>query len=61
MSVIYLSYDGLMEQLGQSQILPYLRQLYHFSGLSRIRKGRVGLRRPNGVPRHRLCARLSAL
>ena len=27
MSVIYLSYDGLMEQLGQSQILPYLRQL----------------------------------
>jgi glycosyltransferase involved in cell wall biosynthesis len=27
MSVLYLSYDGLMEQLGQSQILPYLRQL----------------------------------
>ena len=26
-SVLYLSYDGLMEQLGQSQILPYLRQL----------------------------------
>jgi len=27
MSVLYLSYDGLMEPLGQSQILPYLRQL----------------------------------
>ena len=27
MTVLYLSYDGLMEQLGQSQILPYLRGL----------------------------------
>jgi glycosyltransferase involved in cell wall biosynthesis len=27
MSVLYISYDGLMEQLGQSQVLPYLRQL----------------------------------
>ncbi len=27
MSVLYLSYDGLMEQLGQSQVLPYLRRL----------------------------------
>jgi glycosyltransferase involved in cell wall biosynthesis len=27
MKALYLSYDGLMEQLGQSQILPYLRLL----------------------------------
>lgn len=27
MSVLYLSYDGLMEQLGQSQVLPYLCRL----------------------------------
>lgn len=27
MAVLYLSYDGLMEQLGQSQILPYMRGL----------------------------------
>ncbi len=27
MTALYLSYDGLMEQLGQSQVLPYLRGL----------------------------------
>jgi len=27
MTVIYISYDGLMEQLGQSQVLPYLKGL----------------------------------
>lgn len=27
MSVLYLTYDGLMEPLGQSQVLPYLRHL----------------------------------
>lgn len=27
MSVLYLSYNGLMEQLGQSQVFPYLRHL----------------------------------
>ena len=27
MTVLYLSYDGVMEQLGQSQVLPYLRGL----------------------------------
>lgn len=27
MAALYLSYDGLMEQLGQSQVLPYLRGL----------------------------------
>ena len=36
-SVLYLSYDGLTDPLGQSQVIPYLRELskiYHLSVIS---------------------------
>ena len=37
-SVLYISYDGLTDPLGQSQVLPYLKQLtrqgYQFTVLS---------------------------
>ena len=36
MTVIYISYDGLMDQLGQSQVLPYLKGLTHGRSITLI-------------------------
>lgn len=49
--VIYITYDGLNEQLGQSQVMPYLRGLarlgHHFDVLSFEKPGSpLGFRRP---------------
>ena len=36
MTVIYISYDGFMEQLGQSQVFPYLKGLAHGRSITLI-------------------------
>jgi glycosyltransferase involved in cell wall biosynthesis len=36
MSILYISYDGMMEPLGQSQVLAYLRQLVVYSPIHLI-------------------------
>lgn len=33
--LLYISYDGMLEPLGQSQVLAYLEKLATFSGLVR--------------------------
>lgn len=44
-NILYISYDGMTDQLGQSQVLPYLRELtkegYHFHLLSVEKKERL--------------------
>src|SRR3954467_1735252 len=48
--VLYISYDGLTDPLGQSQILPYLKGLseygFHFTILSFEKKDRFQKERP---------------
>jgi glycosyltransferase involved in cell wall biosynthesis len=44
-NILYISYDGMTDQLGQSQVLPYLRELtkegYHFHLLSVEKKEKL--------------------
>jgi glycosyltransferase involved in cell wall biosynthesis len=44
-NILYISYDGMTDQLGQSQVLPYLKELtkagYHFHLLSVEKKDKL--------------------